>query len=628
MQRMREAINEALDAGRYGEARSTVEMLWKGQPTGAVANYVLQCVSRWRPALPGRPWRVYLLRSFTLEPMIPLLRAAGALEGLDLTVGAAPLGTYMQEVLSEDSDLYRFHPDTVIVAIQTRDIAPSLWENGVPGAALTAVADYVIDQYTTLIQTFRSHSRADLILHSLEEPVHPSFGVFDAQCQDGQAAAVQSINRSLRRLASRWPGVYVLDYDRLVAAHGRQNWHDERKWLLVRLPIRAEYQHLMAHEWLRYLVPLAGCGAKVLVSDLDNTLWGGVLGEDGHEGIQVGLEHPGAHYRALQQVLADLSRRGILLALCSKNEESEALATINRHPGMLLRSTAFAAIRINWTNKAQNLREIAQELNVGLDSLAFVDDSPIECERVRRELPEVTVIELPAEPAAYAAAVRRHPAFERLALSKEDSARGEMYRAQRARALAQGQSGSIEGFYESLRQELAMSPVEPVHEQRVAQLTQKTNQFNLTGKRYSELEIHDLARRKDACVFQVSVRDRFGDNGIVGVIVLLHSGDAGEIDAMLMSCRVIGRTVETAMLATLVQYSRELGLHFLEGTFIPTAKNGPAKNFFSDHQFELIESSATGSRWRLNVERNSVVAPPWIRTSLRKDGVYGESLAS
>lgn len=628
MQRMREAINEALEAGRHGEARSAVEMLWKGQPTGAVANYVLQCISRWREVLPGRPWRVYLLRSFTIEPMVPLLRASAGLEGLDLTVGVGPLGTYMQEVLSEDSELYRFRPDTVIVAIQTRDIAPSLWENGVPGAALTAVADEVVEQYTQLVQTFRNHSRADLILHTLEEPVHPSFGVFDAQCQDGQAAAVQTINRGLRRLASRWPGVYVLDYDRLVAAHGRQNWHDERKWLLVRLPIRAEYQHLMANEWLRFLVPLAGRGAKVLVSDLDNTLWGGVLGEDGHQGIQIGIEHPGAHYRALQQTLADLSRRGILLAICSKNEEADALATINRHPGMLLRSTAFAATRINWTNKAQNLREIAQELNVGLDALAFVDDSPIECERVRRELPEVTVIELPAEPAAYAAAVRRHPSFERLALSREDSVRSEMYRAQRERASAQSQAGSVEDFYESLRQELEMCLVDPVHEQRVAQLTQKTNQFNLTGKRYSESEIHDLARRKDTCVFQASVRDRFGDNGIVGVIILRHSEDVGEIDTMLMSCRVIGRTVETAMLAQLLQYCRDLGLRSLEGRFVPTAKNGPAKDFYLNHHFELMEAGEAGSRWRLYVEKNPVACPPWIRASLQKDGVFRESLAS
>ncbi len=628
MQRMREAINEAIEAGRYGEARSAVEMLWKGQPTGAVANYVLSCIPRWRQTIPGKPWRVYFLRSFTLEPMVPLLRAGGGLEGLDLTVGVGALGAYMQEVLSADSPLYRFQPDSVIVAIQTRDIAPSLWENGVPGSALAAVAEDVLDQYSKLIQALRSYSQADIILHTLEEPVHPSFGVFDAQCTDGQAAAVQEINQGLRRLAGQWSGVYLLDYDRLVAAHGRQNWHDERKWLLVRLPIRAEYQYLMANEWLRYLVPLAGRGAKVLVSDLDNTLWGGVLGEDGSDGIQIGLEHPGAHYRALQQTLADLSRRGILLALCSKNEESEALAAINRHPGMLLRSTAFAATRINWTNKAQNLREIAQELNVGLDALAFVDDSPVECERVRRELPEVTVIELPPEPAAYAAAVRRHPSFERLALSKEDSARGDIYCAQRQRASAQSESASVEEFYDSLRQELEMSLVEPVHELRVAQLTQKTNQFNLTGRRYSELQIHDLARRKDTSVLQASVRDRFGDNGIVGVIILRHSGDVGEIDTMLMSCRVIGRTVETAMLALLLQYSRELGLQWLEGRFVPTSKNRPAKDFFSDHQFELVESDEGGSRWRLNVERNSLDCPRWIYGLLRKDGVLGESLAS
>jgi FkbH-like protein len=625
---MRELIEAALAAGRYGEARSAAEAMWRAQPNGAVANYVLECAARWRETLPGRPWRVYFLRSFTVEPMVPLLRAGGALMGLELTVGVGPLGAYMQEVLEGESGLYRFRPDTVIVAVQTRDIAPQLWEDGVPGAGLAAVVAEVLGHFTALVERLRSDSPADLILHALEEPVHPSWGVLDGQRPDGQAAAVQEINQGLRRLVSRWPGVYLLGYDRLVANYGRLQWHDERKWLLVRLPMRAECQPVMVNEWLRYLVPLAGRGVKVVVTDLDNTLWGGVLGEDGPEGIQVGIEHPGAHYRALQQTLVDFARRGILLAVCSKNDEPEALAAMDSHPGMLLRSSAFAATRINWTDKSQNLREIAGELNVGLDALAFLDDSPVECERVRRELPEVTVIELPREPAAYAATVRRHPGFERLALSQEDEARGELYRVQKERVTAQRQFGTVEEFYESLRQEVVMALVDPAHEQRVAQLTQKTNQFNLTGRRYSEAEIHELARREGARVFEVSVRDRFGDNGIVGVIVFRYTAGVGVIETMLMSCRVIGRTVETAMMALLVRFGRQLSLQWIEGWFVPTAKNGPARDFYANHQFAQVEAGEAGTRWRLPVESCSLACPRWIRASLAKDGNDGESIAS
>lgn len=624
---MRESIEAALAAGRYGEARSAVEAMWRAQPTVASANYVMECAGRWREALPGRPWRVYFLRSFTVEPLVPLLRAGGVLAGLELTVGVGPLGATMQEVLAGESELYRFRPDTVIVAVQTRDIAPRLWEDGAPGAGLAAVVAEVVEHYTMLVERFRSFSRADLILHSLEEPVHPSWGVLDGQSPEGQAAAVQEINQGLRRLAGRWPGVYVLGYDRLVASQGRVHWHDERKWLLVRLPMRADCQPVLANEWLRYLVPLAGRGVKVVVTDLDNTLWGGVLGEDGPDGIQVGLEHPGAHYRALQQTLVDFSRRGLLLAVCSKNDEAEAVGAIDSHPGMLLRSGAFAAKRINWKDKATNLREIARELNVGLEALALVDDSPVECERVRRELPEVTVIELPPEPVGYAAAVRRHPVFERLAVSEEDRVRGELYRAQKERATAQRQFGTVEEFYESLAQEVVMTRVEPAHEQRVAQLTQKTNQFNLTGRRYSEAEIHELARRRGTTVFQVAVRDRYGDNGIVGVIVFRHASGVGVIETMLMSCRVIGRTVETAMMALLLRYGRHLGLQWIEGWFVPTAKNGPAREFYAAHEFALVETGEAGARWRLEVANSSLVCPRWMRATLGGEGEYGKSIA-
>jgi predicted enzyme involved in methoxymalonyl-ACP biosynthesis len=207
--------------------------------------------------------------------------------------------------------VYRLRPDTVIVAVQTRDIAPRLWEDGAPGAGLAAVVAEVVEHYTMLVERFRSFSQADLILHSLEEPGAPELGgAGRAVSERGRRRRCRRSMQGLRRLAGRWPGVYVLGYDRLVASQGRVHWHDERKWLLVRLPMRADCQPALANEWLRYLVPLAGRGVKVVVTDLDNTLWGGVLGEDGPDGIQVGLEHPGAHYRALQQDLGGLLAAG------------------------------------------------------------------------------------------------------------------------------------------------------------------------------------------------------------------------------------------------------------------------------------------------------------------------------
>ena len=235
----------------------------------------------------------------------------------------------------------------------------------------------------------------------------------------GQAALIHGINTELERAASAHRGVHVLDYDSLVARHGRDHWHDERKWLTVRLPMRAEKLPALAEEWLRYLHPLTGRLAKVLVTDLDNTLWGGVIGEDGMAGIALGREYPGAAYLALQRAMLDLQRRGILLAIASKNNREEALRALDSHPEMLLRTRHFSAMRINWNDKAASLREIAAELNVGLDALAFIDDNPAERRRIRMELPEVAVIELARRPARLRArrapvpAVRAALAFRR-----------------------------------------------------------------------------------------------------------------------------------------------------------------------------------------------------------------------
>ena len=400
-------------------------------------------------------------------------------------------------MLDGQSSLYRFAPNAVVLAVRTDQAAPELWRDFAdlaPEAAQQA-AERVVRGYEQWIGAFRKYSQAALIVHSLERPSSPSLGVLDSQSEAGQSGLIRQINRELRRIAAGFHGVYILDYDALVARHGSEHWHDERKWLTARLPIAAGYLLQMAREWMRFIVPLSGRTAKVLVVDLDNTLWGGVIGEDGMAGIKVGPEYPGAAFQALQRALLDLSRKGILLAVCSKNNLDDAMEALEKHPGMLVRAKHFAALRINWTDKAQNLREIAQELNVGIDALAFLDDNPFEREQVRAALPEVTVIDLPKNPLEYASAVRNCAAFERLTLSAEDQQRTEMYAAQKQRAGAEQNFQSKEDFFRFLEQEAELEPVSDLTLARVAQLTQKTNQFNLTTRRYTETQIAEMAKQ-------------------------------------------------------------------------------------------------------------------------------------
>src|SRR4030095_3155688 len=352
-----------------------------------------------------------------------------------------------QELLDPGSALYRFDPQSVILALQSRDVAPGLWagERGSESGDWQSTVREVIERYRAWIEAFRRRSSAHMLLHNLDRPDLPAEGILDAQAPEGQTAIVGEINRGLQQLARSFRGVYVLDYDGLVARHGRRNWHDARKWLAVRLPVSASHLVTLVREWMKFLHPITGRVAKVCVVDLDNTLWGGVVGEDALKGIKVSeQDYRGAAYWNLQKALLELHGRGILLAVASKNNPGDAQEVFESHDGMLLKDSHFAARQINWDDKVLNLQRIAEELNVGVDSLAFVDDNPVERQRVREALPEVMVLDMPSDPMQFASAVRESPVFQRLKLSEEDRNRSALYQAERQRQQLQQSTASVE----------------------------------------------------------------------------------------------------------------------------------------------------------------------------------------
>jgi len=617
---LRGEIDRLIAEGSADAASRRLGELWRREPGSATAGFVNSRIDQLRDRLlldklPLAKFKLAFLRSFTVEPIVPLLRAEAFLYGIDLEVHVSDFNTYVQDIVDAGSSLYRFAPNAVVLAVRTKDVAPDLareFADLSPEAARQA-ADRVARGYEQWVTSFRQHSQAALIIHSLERPAHPSLGVLDSQSETGQSGLIRQINRELRRIAEEFHGVHILDYDALVARYGSENWHDERKWLTARLPIAADHLLHMAREWMRFLLPLTGRTAKCLAVDLDNTLWGGVIGEEGMTGIKVGAEYPGAAFQALQRVLLDLSKKGVLLAVCSKNNLDDAMEALDKHPGMLLRSRHFAALRINWTDKSQNLREIAQELNIGIDSLAFLDDNPFEREQVRAALPEVTVIDLPQNPLEYAAAVRDCPVFERLTLSAEDQQRTAMYAEQRQRTGAEQSFQSKEDFFRFLEQEAELDAVSDLTLARVAQLTQKTNQFNLTTRRYTEAQIAEMAKKPGWNIRSIRVRDRFGDHGLVGVAIVLDQGDQCEIDTFLLSCRVIGRTVETALLAHIAKSAAHRGCKRLVGWFLPTRKNAPARDFYLQHKFALVEQTSEGSLWSLDLTQQAVAFPAWVK---------------
>jgi FkbH-like protein len=601
----------ALGAGNVALSIARLRELFETRPTLTTAAQVLNRLGDEATAGRMRSARVAFERSFTLEPMLPLFRAGAFLHGLAVKARVGPFNAYMQEALNPDSDLYRFDPDLVFLAVQTRDLLPELWHGEVLGD-LGQTVDRTLERLALWIRSIREHSRATVVVFNFEPPEFPLAGVLDAQSGEGQRAGIALLNRELLAVASR-EGAYVLDYDALIAREGRCRWHDVRKWLTTRLPISASCLPALAAECLRFTLAVTGCTRKVLVMDLDNVLWGGVVGEDGPQGIELGTEYPGAAFTEIQRVIRALHARGVILAIASKNNPADALDVLANRPEMLLRPEHFAAVRINWNDKAQSIREIAHELNVGLDSIAFLDDNPAERERIRTEIPEVLVLDVPADPFAYAEAVARCPAFERLSRSPEDRERGRFYAAQRQRNELERGSASLEDFYESLGMEVTIASATKETFARVAQLTQKTNQFNVTMRRYTQAEIEKLDLAADTRLFTYRVRDRFGDNGIVGVTIIRTSQLRWEIDCLLLSCRVIGRTIETAILAHLMAEARSDNVRSLLGWYIHGAKNQLACDLYERHGFRLINEEDSNRLWELELNAAAPINyPRWI----------------
>ncbi len=622
--RLREEIDALIARGEVKAAAPLLGDLWRSEPGPAAAAFAVSRYEKLRNAWPLVPYRLFLLRSFTVEPLVPLLRASCFNAGIDLEVQVGDFNAFTQEIIDPESELYRFNADAVVLAVQTRDIAPDLLDESpsLGQAEKASAKSRVITRYRELVNAFRERSHASLIIHSLEEPAPLVENRIDSEQDKGQSSVLREINDELQRLASEHAGVYLLDYDALVAKHGRARWHDERKWRMARLPIAADHLTDMVNEWMRFIHPLTGKIAKALAVDLDNTLWGGVIGEDGLTGIRLGSDSSGAPYQAVQRVLLDLHARGVLLCICSKNNPEDALDVLKHHPAMLVSLSHFSALRIDWNDKASSLLELADELGIGIDAMAFLDDNPVERARVRAELPEVTVIELPDAPSAFARTLADSSVFARLSLTDEDRERPAYYEAARRRAEQKRSALTVEDFFNDLQQEAVIAPLTSATFQRVAQLTQKTNQFNLTTKRYSEREIEQLNSLPGWHVSTLRVSDRYGDNGLVGVAIVQELESVWEIDTFLLSCRVIGRTVETALLAGLAAYAREHGARELRGRFTPTRKNEPASDFYARHGFSLLEKDEQGSSWALDLLQQQISCPSWIRLSV----VIGEKM--
>jgi FkbH-like protein len=520
---------------------------------------------------------------------------------------------YRQEILDPASKFYQAGPDVVILLLDSQDVFADLVQNPIdytPEQRLASV-DAELSWLRQYIELIRSRLPATtLFLNTLAAPPLTSLGLLEHNSPYSVRGAIAQYNAGLIELARGVAHTYIVDCEALAADIGWGEWFDERMWLIGRMRLGRRALECLASRYRSAIRALHGPSKKVLALDADNALWDGNAGTDSLEGIELGHEGIGLAYRQFQAEILSLYKRGVVLALVSKNNPDDIYKVLDNHPAMLLRREHFAALYVNWQDKVTNLRQLAEQLNLGLESFVFVDDSPFECAWVQDQLPEVQVLQLPQDPAGFVRALRELDAFATLALTHEDLTRGQLYRGNQQRRALQQSASSIEEFYASLEMRAVIQPVTSATLVRTAQLTQKTNQFNLTTRRYSEADISALAGNASSKVYTLSLSDRFGDNGLVGVAILVWEGEDCRIDTLLLSCRIMGRTIETAFLAFLADCARTRGAHYLVGEFLPTGKNMPVRDLYNQHAFVPLD--ADGRWWRYKLQTNSLRAPSYI----------------
>jgi FkbH-like protein len=535
-----------------------------------------------------RPLRIAVLGSATLSLLTPVLKTLCFRDGIQADVYEGLFGAYRQEILDPASAFYRFNPDITFVVPTWRDL--SLASLNTDDASMSV--ERTVAEHVKLWELIAARSRSHVVQHTFDLPAFESAGLLTAGHAAGRRAMIRTINLRLQQAAL--PFVSVLDTEHVMTTVGHANWSDPALWHRARQHPSAKALPALVEEQMAHIRAVTGLTRKVVVCDLDNTLWGGVIGEDGLAGIRIGGSSPeGEAHLELQRYLKELRARGVLLAVSSKNNPDEARLPFLEHPDMLLRLEDFAAFEANWDDKVTNLRRVAETLSLGIDSFVFLDDNPLERDWVRSQLPEVAVVELSASAANYVRELDGGRYFDVLAVSAEDRQRADMYRKEHEREALRAQAGSLEEFLAGLDMQATISEVNPQNLPRVAQLVNKTNQFNLTTRRYTEAQVAAIAATPRAWTGVFELADRFGQHGIVGLMFCVPhdtaAGDTWEIDTWLMSCRVLGRTLERFMLDRAIDAARAAGITRIVGTYRPTAKNGLVADLFERLGFTRLD---------------------------------------
>jgi FkbH-like protein len=552
-----------------------------------------------------RSCRVAITGSSTTSQLAALLPLAALRFGVDAQVQEGLYGQYQQDLISPNSALYGFEPEAVVIAAdETALQLPST--SGMPEADVAAEAQ----RWRSLWDNVAARTSAHIVQHNFALRPEAPLGHLSSRMAASRYAMVQELNRQLAMSAN--DGVSIVDCDRLASNFGRDQWFDDRYWFRSKQAVALAALPLLARHTAAVLAARLGLSRKCLVLDLDNTLWGGVVGDEGVEGIRLGADATGEAFVAFQEYVLELKERGVVLAVASKNNDADAREVFERHPDMRIRLNDIAVFAVNWDDKATSLRRIADTLGIGLNALVFADDNPAERQIVRRLLPEVDVIRLPNEPAGYRRALSDYLGFESVAVTEEDRQRTDQYRARAASAELRSSTTDIESFYRDLNMQAVVAPFDATHLPRIAQLVGKTNQFNLTTRRHSHGALEAMMSDDSCVAFYLKLSDRLADHGLVSVLIGFVDGEVLDIDTFLMSCRVIGRTVEATMLSHLCDEASRRGCSVLRGTYAATPKNAVVRDLYAGFGFRKVDETGEATQWQYDLRSSGSISNDFI----------------
>ncbi len=533
--------------------------------------------------------KVAVLGDTATQFLIQALRGTGYEEGFDLQIWEADFNQIERQVFDPSSELYELKPELIIVFHSTHKLLGKY--NKLKPEAYSSLTNSQIELIENVCNTLNANLNTKIIYYNYPEIEDAVFGNYANKVESSFLFQLRKLNYELMLLATRQPNFYITDIAAVQNQVGKSAFFQPSIYINTEMVLSIDVLPDVAARTVAVIAALNGKFKKCVILDLDNTTWGGIIGDDGLENIQLGTLGIGKAFTEFQYWIKKLKNRGIILAVCSKNTEAVAKEPFEKHPDMVLRLDDIAVFIANWENKADNIRQIQSILNIGFDSMVFLDDNPFERNMVRENIPGITVPELPEDPADYLEYLYPLNLFETTTFSNEDAERTKQYQVEAQRTVLQKNFTNEDDFLQSLNMLSLVEPFNKFNTPRVAQLSQRSNQFNLRTVRYTEADIEMLAASKDFFTFTFDLADKFGNNGLIAVIILKKENDTTLfIDTWFMSCRVLKRGMENFTLNTIADFAKQNGFTHLKGEYIPTAKNEMVKDHYQKLGFTEKEN--------------------------------------